>query len=227
MLLVAIFSSTVENAYAYDKMLMFMLVSITSFLWIKACCKMAGSSTELSPRHAQPRWRRRRRATPLQPGPTAAASVPLVPDFSNSKYKAPVAIVHTIPSETTALTIFSSRIDPREWRRMRGEVCGAARRIAGRGQERKLGRRQLGGGDVNVEGKGNHDVEGLRFGLHRHLGGGDGDGDGSGSEKASGFGLQRRLVAIGEGVRRRRWIVGDEGRTVMASSEIIICKTLQ
>ena len=55
MLLVVLFSSTVENAYAYDKMLMFMLVSITSFLWIKACCKMAGSSTELSPRHAQPR----------------------------------------------------------------------------------------------------------------------------------------------------------------------------
>ena len=45
MLLVALFSSTVENAYAYVKMLMFMLVSITSFLWIKACCKMARYST--------------------------------------------------------------------------------------------------------------------------------------------------------------------------------------
>ena len=45
MLLVALFSSTVENAYAYVKMLIFMLVSITSFLWIKACCKMARYST--------------------------------------------------------------------------------------------------------------------------------------------------------------------------------------
>ena len=45
MLLVVLFSSTVENAYAYVEMFMFMLVSITSFLWIKACCKMARSST--------------------------------------------------------------------------------------------------------------------------------------------------------------------------------------
>ena len=43
MLLVVFFSSTVENAYV--QMLMFMLVSITSFLWIKACCKMATYST--------------------------------------------------------------------------------------------------------------------------------------------------------------------------------------
>ena len=45
MLIVVLFSSTVENAYAYVKMLIFMLVSITSFLWIKACCKMARYST--------------------------------------------------------------------------------------------------------------------------------------------------------------------------------------
>ena len=45
MLLVVLFSSTVENAYAYVEMFMFMLVSITSFLWIKACCKMARCST--------------------------------------------------------------------------------------------------------------------------------------------------------------------------------------
>ena len=44
-LLVVLFSSIVENAYAYVEMFMFMLVSITSFLWIKACCKMARFST--------------------------------------------------------------------------------------------------------------------------------------------------------------------------------------
>ena len=44
-LLVVLFSSIVENAYAYVEMFMFMLVSIISFLWIKVCCKMARYST--------------------------------------------------------------------------------------------------------------------------------------------------------------------------------------
>ena len=41
MVLVALFSSTLENAYAHVEMFMFMLVSVASFLWIKAYCKMA------------------------------------------------------------------------------------------------------------------------------------------------------------------------------------------
>ena len=41
---------------------------------------------------------------------------------SNFRYKEPVAIIRTIPSETTTLAIFSPRIDPREWRRMRGRA---------------------------------------------------------------------------------------------------------
>ena len=45
MVLVALFSSTVENAYAYVLIFMFMLVSVTLFLWIKACCKMSRYST--------------------------------------------------------------------------------------------------------------------------------------------------------------------------------------
>ena len=44
-LLVVLFSSIVENAYAYVLIFMFMLVSVTSFLWIKSCCKMARYST--------------------------------------------------------------------------------------------------------------------------------------------------------------------------------------
>ena len=44
-LLVVLYSSILENAYAYIEMFMFMLVSIISFLWIKACCKMARYST--------------------------------------------------------------------------------------------------------------------------------------------------------------------------------------
>ena len=45
MVLVALFSRTLENAYAYVEMLMFILVSVVSFLWIKSCCKMARYST--------------------------------------------------------------------------------------------------------------------------------------------------------------------------------------
>ena len=45
MLLVVLFSSTVENAYVYVEMLIFMLIFVTLFLWIKAYCKMTRYST--------------------------------------------------------------------------------------------------------------------------------------------------------------------------------------
>ena len=44
-MLLVLFSSTVENAYTYVEMLIFMLVSITPFLWMKACRKMTRYST--------------------------------------------------------------------------------------------------------------------------------------------------------------------------------------
>jgi hypothetical protein len=52
-LLVVLFSSTVENAFAFVQMFMFMLVSITSFLWIKVCCKMARFSTTTTMDHSR------------------------------------------------------------------------------------------------------------------------------------------------------------------------------